>query len=136
MDITLKAFLVCKDVLYNSRDQSVISIINVFNQLQVSQYPANIDTICIVAIYGGAPGEYRHHLEIWERDVQIGDTAESTFFLEDRNAFFHAASYLDGILVNEPRHLIFKAVLNGEVKGETSLGIFKPLRFPENKTGE
>ncbi|MCD4785424.1 MAG: hypothetical protein K8T10_16515 [Candidatus Eremiobacteraeota bacterium] len=125
--IELKAFLVCRDVLVNSRKDSVISIINIFNELRVNKFPAELGTICLVAIYSGAPGEYTHHFEIWTRGVQVGDTPLSKFFLENSVSMFHVASYMDGVVCEQPQQFTFKSFLNGEEMGSTSLGIFKPL---------
>lgn len=124
---SLKAFLISRDVLANTRNPSVISIINIFNELRVSQFPADLGTFCLVAIYGGAPGKYTHHFEIWSKDEQVGDTEPSEFFLEDSISMFHVVSYLDGIRIEEPRQITFKSILDGEVIGTASLGIFKPL---------
>lgn len=128
----LKAFLVCRDVLQNSRNTQVISIINIFNELRVNKFPAHVDSICLVAIYGGVPGEYVHHFEIFENDRLVGKTGEDKFFLEDRNAIFHVAAYVEGILVKKPMHLEIKSILNGITTGHTTLGIFKPFK-PEEK---
>ncbi len=124
----LRAFLVCRDVLKNSRNDSVISIINIFNELRVSKFPIFIDSICLVAIYGGVQGEFTHHFEIWEKDELLTQTPKETFFLEDRNAMFHVVAYIDGMTIEKPRHFVLKTVLNGIVQGEVTLGIFKPLK--------
>lgn len=123
----LRAFVVCREVLLNSRSPNVISIINIFNELRVNMFPAHIGTICLVALYGGAVGEFRHRIEVWEKGVRVGDVPYSSFFLEDVNALYHATSYLDGIHAAEPKHFVFKAILNDIEVGRTSLGIFKPL---------
>jgi hypothetical protein len=124
----IKSFVICRDVLVNSRNPSVISIINIFNELRMSVFPAYAGTICLVAIYGGAVGEFRHRFETWERDEKIGETPDHPFFLEDVNAMFHAMTYLDGIYAEEPKHLVFRAMVNNVEVGRTSLGIFKPLK--------
>ncbi len=123
----LKAFLIARDVLANTRNSSVISIINIFNELRVSQFPAELGTFCLVAVYGGAPGKYTHNFEIWTKGERIGDTEPSEFFLEDSISMFHVVSYLDGIKCEEPQQITFKSILDGEVIGTASLGIFKPL---------
>jgi hypothetical protein len=133
MEISLKSFLICRDVLRNSRNNLVISIINVFNQLLANSFPIFIEHLCIVAIYGGAPGEYVHHFEIWDGENLIGSTNKETFFLEDRNQFHYVISYFDGLMIEEPKHLLFRAILDDEIKGETSLGIFKPLTTGASK---
>lgn len=125
--ISLKAFLIARDVLENKRNSSVISIINIFNELRVSKFPAEPGAFCLVAIYGGAPGKYIHNFEIWIKGEQIGDTEPSEFFLEDSISMFHVVSYLDGIRCEEPQQITFKSILDGEVTGTASLGIFKPL---------
>lgn len=124
---SLKAFLIARDVLANTRNSSVISIINIFNELRVSQFPADLGAFCLVAIYGGAPGKYTHHFEIWTKGEQIGDTEPSEFFLEDSISMFHVVSYLDGVRCEEPQQITFKSVLDGEIAGTASLGIFRPL---------
>ena len=124
---SLKAFLIARDVLANTRNSSVISIINIFNELRVSQFPADLGTFCLVAVYGGAPGKYKHQFEIWSKGEQIGDTEPSEFFLEDSISMFHVVSYLDGLRCEEPRQITFKSILDGEIIGTASLGIFKPL---------
>jgi hypothetical protein len=134
MDINLKAFLICRDVLKNGRNELVISIINVFNQLLVNAFPIFVETLCVVAIYGGAPGEYTHHFEVWDGELLIGTTSQECFFLEDRNQFHYAVAHFDGLLIEQPKHLMFKAVLNNEVKGEATLGIFKPLTVESKKS--
>ncbi|MFP4499139.1 MAG: hypothetical protein ACLFQV_13095 [Vulcanimicrobiota bacterium] len=129
----LKALLCCKDVLKNSRNPSVISIINIFNELRVSKFPLNIETICLVAIYGGAAGEFKHRFEIYEKDQKIGGTPDETFFLENRNSIFHVIAYIDGLGVAEPKHFVIRSLIDGEVDGETTLGIFKPFRPEESE---
>ncbi len=126
----LQAFLICRDVLVNSRAPSVISIIDVFNELRVNKFPAHLGTICLVALYGGAVGQFHHHFEVWERDEMVGKIDPMPFFLEDINSLFHGVSHIDGIYAEEPRHLIFKAFLEGKQTGQVSLGIFKPLGIP------
>lgn len=129
--IELKAFLVCRDVLVNSRKDSVISIINIFNELRVNKFPAELGTICLLAIYSGAPGEYTHHFEIWARGEQIGDTDPAKFFLENSISMFHVASYMDGVVCDEPQQFTFKSFLDRKEMGSASLGIFKPLTISD-----
>lgn len=128
---SLKAFVVCRDVLLNSRASSVISIIDIFNELRISRFPAQIGTIALVALYGGAVGEFSHRFEMWEKGMLIGNIPEQTFFLEDINAVFHTVTHLDGVFAEEPRHLTFKAICNGVEAGTATLGIFKPLKGDE-----
>ena len=125
--IELKAFLVCRDVLLNSRRDNVISIINIFNELRVNKFPAELGTICLVAIYSGLAGEYNHHFEIWTRGKQVGGTDSTKFFLENSISMFHVASYMDGVIVEQPQQFTFKSFLDGEETGRASLGVFKPL---------
>lgn len=127
-DISLNAFLVCRDVLMNRRNSNVISIINIFNELQVDKFPAHLGTLCLVAIFSGAPGQYKHHFEIWSRDKLIGGTDPVDFFLESSISMFNSVTFLDGIISEEPQQLTFKSLINGHEKGRTGLGIFKPFK--------
>lgn len=120
---SLRAFLVCADVLKNSRNDQVISIINVFNELEIGEFPASIDTLCIVAVYAGKAGNYKHRFEIMEGSHRVGQTPEAPFTLEDNNAMFHAISYIDEFKIDRPHRLTFRALLNGKAIGETTLDI-------------
>ena len=126
-EISLKAFLIARDVLVNRRSENVISIINIFNELRVNKFPAELGTICLVAIYGGAPGKYTHHFELWSRDKLIGGTDPTEFFLESSISMFNVVSYMDGVVCEEPQQFTFKSILDGKEMGLSSLGIFKPL---------
>jgi len=126
-EISLRSFLICRDVLENQRNSNVISIINIFNELRVSKFPAELGSICLVSIYGGAPGKHTHHFELWCRGEHVGGTDDAEFFLEDSISSFHVVSYMDGVLCDEPQQFTFKSIINGEEMGVASLGVFRPL---------
>lgn len=129
--IRLNAFLCCRDVLVNRRNDKVITIVNVFNELRVNKFPANLGSLCLVSAYSGAAGEYTHHFEIWSRGMQIGKSDPAHFFLENSISMYHVVTFLDGVVCEEPQQLTLRSILNGVEMGRIGLGIFKPFSIEE-----